>query len=150
MSEVKKTSTYIDTAAEGSLVIQIAHNLGGTAYPFLYELDNGNKVFISLYDPRIAEFKNLDDDNIQITFSSNWAGYLDVFVFNVKTRSSATQIEELQAKVDELTVLFNQYVTKKTSTLMNNYFDQKLKEQDATDADLQAQIDTLRNDVDSL
>jgi hypothetical protein len=150
MSDVDRNSTYIDTVVSGSLVIQIAHNLGGTAYPSFYELAGGHKVFVSLYDPRIAEFKNLDDDNVQITFASNFAGYLDLIVYEFIRPSLTIRVQDLQAKYNDLAKTLDLYTPKTSWKQMNTYFDSKIKDLEATNADLQLQIDTLKQEVDSL
>lgn len=149
MSTVRKNSTYVDTNVSG-LVVQISHNMNGTAYPSIYELDGGAKVFLSLFDPRIAEVKDLDDDTTQVTFASAFAGYIDLVVFDVSVPSAEDRVKSLEDKYNDLLAMFNKYVTKSTSTQMNNYFDSKIKDLEAKDEDLQTQINTLRTDVDAL
>jgi hypothetical protein len=107
MSTVRKSSTYVDTNVSG-LVIQIQHNLNGTSYPFVYELDTGAKVFVSLYDPRIAEAKQLDDDTFQITFASAFAGYIDLLVFDVSTPDAGDRVKEVEDKLNDVMAMFNE------------------------------------------
>lgn len=150
MSEANRDSTYIDTIVAGSLVIQVTHNMNGTAYPFIYELDSGHKKFVSLYDPRIAEFKNLDDNNVQITFASNFAGYLDLIVFDFSRPPLDQRVKDLQSKYNDLSTALQLYTAKASWKQMNNYFDSKFKDLDAAIADINSQLEAINQEIDSL
>jgi hypothetical protein len=149
MSEVKKSSIYLDTSVSG-LVIQANHNLNGVAYPSFYTLDAGHKVFVSLYDPRIAEFKNLDDNSVQVTFASAFAGYMDLVVYDVSFPSDTDRIQAIEKKLNDLNLLFEMYTPKNSWKQMNNYHDSRFKDMQAQIDDLTVQLDTLRQQVESL
>lgn len=149
MSDIKRKSTYIDTSLTG-LVVLITHNLSGTAYPELYTLDAGHKVFISLYDPRIAEFKNLDDDNVQITFASPFAGYLDVIVYDLSTPSVQDRVVDLEKKYNDMSLNFTKFTPLSSWKQMNNYSESKHKDIQTEIDDIKVQMETIRQEIDAL
>ena len=149
MSSTDRSQTYIDTNTDG-LVVQIQHNLGQMVYPWLWELDSGAKVFVPLFDSRIAELKALDDNVFQVTFASAYEGYLDLIAYDLSTPS----VESRLAKVEEdLLKLKNEivlYTTQSKWKQMNTFQEGRI---DAIKSDLdtlETLYQDLRADVDAL
>ena len=132
---IRKHMQYINTAISG-LVIVIEHNLGG--FPFIgvsERLVSGQRKYTSLFDSRFGEFKNLDDDRIQLTFASAYEGYIELFVVEVE---DPTVQERLLGLEQRYLSLIKQLESRAT-------VDQVLQ----IDTLTQTKIDSLQNQLDT-
>lgn len=94
--------TFINTEVSGR-VIQIEHNLEDTVYPFLFEPnESGHLKALSLYSPVVAEVKLLDKNIFQISFTSDWVGYIHLIKLNVSGSQYLSRLESLESKAIEL------------------------------------------------
>ena len=146
-----RVSKYIDTDAVGSLVVQIAHNLGGTVYPFIYTIDgSGHKVVVPLYDPVIAEIKHLDENITQITFTAAFQGYVDLVYINVSLSSVSARLQDLEEKIIELTEIQSAMVNSSQWKQMNTYIFSQIDKANSDLKDLTIAMELLKADVESI
>jgi len=132
---LKKHKIFIDTASAG-LVSIVEHNLCGTPLVTLTDYDSGQEVYTSLYDPRVAELKVLDKDNVQISFASSFKGYLYLHVLEIDAFTPEERIKLLEEKYLSLLQGMDTLTNKDQWIQMNNLLSQ--------------QTDTLENRVHAL
>lgn len=150
MSTIRRVQTYIDTNTDG-LVVQIEHNMNGMVYPEIYTVDlSGAKVFVSLYDPRLAEVKALDANNFQITFASTFAGYLDLLYFDVSVPSESDRITILEKELVKTNDRQTKYTTLTQWKQMNTYNEKKFKDLETDIAELKTLYNQLAQQVATL
>lgn len=146
---IKKQSIYIDTDVSGT-VVQASHSLDGFAYPFFYELDNSHKVFLSLDDPRIAEYKVLDNSTIQVSFASTFKGFLDIIVLDVDEPTNRQRLLNTEKRLDQMAQTQASLVTSAQFKQMSTYIESQIKKLEGNLQDLTSLYNNLQNDMNNL
>lgn len=141
--------TYVDTNTSG-LVIVVEHNLDGTPDLFLTELDAGKEKYVSLYDPRISEIKTLDSDNLQLTFASSFAGYVNLTLVQPDIPSVQERLGDLEDRYLKMIALIEDKVSKDQWIQMNTLFEAQISSLQTQIDTLNSQVSLLRSDVDAL
>lgn len=140
---------YIDTNVSG-LVVQVEHNLGGTPLIGLTDYTSGSEVFVSFYDPRIAEIKVLDDNTVQLTFSSAFEGYAIFHHIINDQYSLEDRVKVLEDKYIQLLQTMSNFATKAQWSQMNTLLSKQIELLNSKVDTLQNQVDLLSDAVDSL
>lgn len=147
MADVNRNRTYIDTGVTG-LVIQIPHNMGEFVYPWLWELNgSGHKVHVPLFDSRIAELKNLDNENFQVSFNSPFEGYVDLLSYNIPIVSQMDKLLKLEKELNEIKDLLPKYTTSSQWKQMNTYIESRLSSAESNIENLKTEFKSLSDDV---
>ena len=146
---ITKSRTYLDTTVSG-LIIVVEHNLGGTPDLFLTELDAGKEKYVSLYDPRISEIKALDANNTQLTFSSAFAGYLELLLVEVDDPSDGERLNSLEDRYLKMIALIESKASLDQVAQLNTLTQGQITSLQTQIDDLSSQVSLLRSDVDAL
>jgi len=139
------TKTFIDTGISG-LVNLVNHNLNGTPDIFITEVVAGNEVYVPLMDSRIAEVKNLDPNNFQITFASLFAGYIYFNVIVGDNPSDHNRLLAIEKSYTAQMLLIQSKVAHNQWVAINNLRDQQMKTLQTQIEDLKVRV--AKNEVD--
>ena len=146
---VKPSQTYVDTSVSG-LVIIVEHNLGGTPDIFITELDAGRHKYVSLYDPRISEIKTLDENSVQLTFASTFAGYIHLNVIEADIPSVQERIAKLEDRYLKLLALIEDKVSSTQWDQINTLTQSQIKSISSQASTLRTDLELLKTDVAAL
>jgi hypothetical protein len=143
---------YVDTALVG-LTSPIDHYLDGYPFASLLRIEDPGlptekHTLISLYDPVVAEIEVLNSNQIKITFSAPFTGYVRFFLGDSTDLVSRTN--ELQADIDFIYGQLDERVMTTRWMQMNALRDNQLSTLKAELDALKASHESLKNKVDRL
>jgi hypothetical protein len=147
----KKHHEYINTSQDG-LIITVEHNLEGL-YPVLSLFEPINLTdmkSVPLYDSRITSIESRGPNVTQVTFNSNFEGYIDLIQIENKRNTVEDRLTSLEISVGQIKEQQKQLVSSFQWRQMNNYFEEKVVTNEESIVAAEKEIDSLKADLDSL
>ena len=142
---IKKHTQFIDTSLDG-LILSIEHNLNGFPVPFITEeTENGDRKTVSLYDSRIGEIRTKGPHLCQLTFTSNFKGFIDLILFDGSYVTLKERLDDVEQKMFNIYCEQKQLTPKSSWRKVNDTYDNRIKDLEYNIRDLSAQIANLRN-----
>jgi hypothetical protein len=140
---------YIDTDIHG-LIVTVPHNLKAFPTVSFLRVETGppKQTLISLFDPIITEVEALNSNEVKVTFSGVFTGYVRAITGD--SQDFDKRIDTIEEDINFIYTRLDTYATSSQLTQLSSLRDQQHKElQDQVD-DLNTQLESLTNRVDNL